>query len=449
MSHNDRPISRARLLAGIGATGAGIAGASVLQQAGSSTAAASPPSDWANVKIDHGAKGDGTTDDTAAIQAAVDTAATAGTVAYFPPGTYKVTGTIHVAGASIHAAFGAVIKHQPADDTTDCMVITGLNAGRTKISGLQIKGLQDGHGFGRDLVRVAKGDYVTLDDLYLDSAKRDAVHVEPGQSFFWIENMLLVNVKIQSPRRDAFHYAIPAGLTDVFINQTTMINCESRAAARHALALINSNEGAASNKISCLKVVNCELAGTGSTSEPLARLSGSINGGTVENISFEDSAVEDTTATRTGDAVLISGKVNGLFRFENSIHYGTVRGITGLTLFPHYFYRNIFSSASVPLYSSHMGLYRKYRTATLAQGAHEDTYQLQGGEILKGYVLDRYNNEDWYAEFTCLNTSALVVAAQNNVVVSLSGSTIRLTNTSSTATSLELFLLRMAKDTAF
>lgn len=447
MNQENPPISRKNLLAAIGA-GVGIAGVSLIS-AGSAPALASPPNDWENVKIDHGATGDGTTDDTAAIQAAVNAAASSGSLVYFPPGSYKVVGTIQVGGVSIQAAFGAIIKHKPVDNNADCMAITGFNDGRTKISGLQIKGLQDGHSFGRDLIRVNKGDYVTLEDVYLVSAKRDAVHVEPSQSNYWIENLLLINVKVQSPLRDSFHCAVPASLTGVFVNQTTMINCESRSAVRHALALFNANEGAASNKISCLKVLNCELAGAGSTSEPLVKLSGSVNGGTIENISIEDSAVEDTAATRTGDAVLITGKMSGLFHFDNSIHYGTASGITGSELFPHYFYRNVTSSASVPVYNSHMGLYKKYRTASLAQNAYEDTHQLQAGEIIKGYVLDRYNNGNWYAEFTCFNASTLVVAAQQNVAVTVNGSTIRLTNTSSTATSLELFLQRVTKDTAF
>nr|MDA8319057.1 glycosyl hydrolase family 28-related protein [Actinomycetota bacterium] len=46
---------------------------------------------------DFGARGDGTTDDTAAIQAAVNAAvAAAGGIVYFPPGTYPISSTITI-----------------------------------------------------------------------------------------------------------------------------------------------------------------------------------------------------------------------------------------------------------------------------------------------------------------------------------------------------------------
>jgi hypothetical protein len=49
---------------------------------------------WINVKVDHAAAGDGTSDDTTEIQAAIDAAATAGGgFVYFPSGTY-LTGTL-------------------------------------------------------------------------------------------------------------------------------------------------------------------------------------------------------------------------------------------------------------------------------------------------------------------------------------------------------------------
>ncbi len=46
--------------------------------------------------LDHGAKGDGTTDDTAAIQSAIDSVVAAGGEVFVPAGDYKVTSTIQV-----------------------------------------------------------------------------------------------------------------------------------------------------------------------------------------------------------------------------------------------------------------------------------------------------------------------------------------------------------------
>lgn len=60
-----------------------------------------------NVKdVTYGAKGDGTTDDTAAIQAALNAVPTNGGVVYFPPGAYKITATLHptVSGTSLMGA---------------------------------------------------------------------------------------------------------------------------------------------------------------------------------------------------------------------------------------------------------------------------------------------------------------------------------------------------------
>lgn len=58
-----------------------------------------PRSDWVNVR-DLGAKGDGKTDDTAAIQKALDGVGNGSTV-YLPPGTYRVTKTLTLTGPLI------------------------------------------------------------------------------------------------------------------------------------------------------------------------------------------------------------------------------------------------------------------------------------------------------------------------------------------------------------
>ena len=54
---------------------------------------------WANVKTEFGAVGDGKTDDTAAIQRALDSVkvnASPKKVLYFPAGRYRITGTLRL-----------------------------------------------------------------------------------------------------------------------------------------------------------------------------------------------------------------------------------------------------------------------------------------------------------------------------------------------------------------
>lgn len=60
---------------------------------------ASPTSSFVSIRS-AGAKGDGSTDDTAAIQSAITSAASSGQIVFFDQGTYKVTGTIYIPSGS-------------------------------------------------------------------------------------------------------------------------------------------------------------------------------------------------------------------------------------------------------------------------------------------------------------------------------------------------------------
>lgn len=182
MKPSEPKLSRRKMLAAIGAAGIGMAGTSMLGGA-VRTAFASAPTDWYNVKDPaYGAVGDGISDDAARIQAAINDAAASGGTIYFPPGRYRIQGTLTAGTVTLLGTIGSVLEHYPANDTTDCLVITGTDAGRTKISSLTFKGLQNGHAFGQDLIRIKKGDYVVLEDVYLVTPKRDALHVEREQA---------------------------------------------------------------------------------------------------------------------------------------------------------------------------------------------------------------------------------------------------------------------------
>lgn len=78
--------------------------------------------EWINVK-DYGATGDGVSDDTSAIQAAIDAAIPLKTTVYFPPGIYFISSQTpplnpKVGGIKFFGTVGSVIKHDNAEFPT-------------------------------------------------------------------------------------------------------------------------------------------------------------------------------------------------------------------------------------------------------------------------------------------------------------------------------------------
>jgi Pectate lyase superfamily protein len=84
-----------------------------------------PFNSWANVRRDYGASGNGESDDTAAIQSALNDLGRQGRseVLYFPPGTYRITQTLYLNGSPLSGpdSFGSggvgLIGDDPATTT--------------------------------------------------------------------------------------------------------------------------------------------------------------------------------------------------------------------------------------------------------------------------------------------------------------------------------------------
>lgn len=371
-----------------------------------------------DVEQDFGAR-EGAADNTAALNAAFLSAKNTRRPVVIPAKNFRVKGKLLIENITVEAD-GATFIHVPDNDNTDCIEIVGANGGRTKIEGLTIRGMQDGHEYGRDAIRLAKGDYVQLMDITVINIKRDAFNARPTSSQQWVENLIIENFKVQGGEvyvdgvltpvtRDGFHFELSGSATYTFMNQLTFINCETRSVYRYPWLFQNDiTHNNTAQKISNVRIINCEVSGAPAP-YALIKIQGSPGVAPIENINIEDCAVEDTTGGRTGPAIEITGKMSGLFRFENDIIYGTAAKIEGYELFPHVYIRDINAAAYVPIVNSHEGVQKKTRTGTIAAaGGNADVHMLADGEVLEIEVIERYNNSAFYGFFKTYHKANLV-----------------------------------------
>jgi hypothetical protein len=88
----------------------------------------------------YGATGDGATDDTAAIQAAIDAAAVAGGTVYFPPGTYLCTVTATTRAVHFQGAGSFVSKLEAVNAGEYAITLDYGSFDATRVDGLRFLG---------------------------------------------------------------------------------------------------------------------------------------------------------------------------------------------------------------------------------------------------------------------------------------------------------------------
>lgn len=172
---------------------------------------ASKFTDTVSVK-DYGAVGDGVTDDTTAIQAAID-AAPAGAKVFFPAGQYEITSSILITkSVTLSGAASTTIQYMPG------ITLTGYHRGMIIIQPTT----QDVTG-------------VRVENLVLDGNRQNNTQVIPGGtpteynpgisivpyfyynvSNVWIQNVHIKNVQgdgITVQSQNSYHYVIPKNIT--------------------------------------------------------------------------------------------------------------------------------------------------------------------------------------------------------------------------------------------
>jgi hypothetical protein len=120
--------------------------------------------------IDHGALGDGATDDTASLQRAIDAAGPAGATVFLPPGTYR-TGrlTLH-SGVHLRGAGGDATTLTLRTGTNAAIVETAPGSSRFSVRDLTL----DGNQAGGDGLRLNGDDY-EISDVVVFNCRGDGI----------------------------------------------------------------------------------------------------------------------------------------------------------------------------------------------------------------------------------------------------------------------------------
>lgn len=171
-------IARRRILL----TGAFAGASAVAMNASTGLAAAATtttttPPDWINVK-DHNATGDGSTDDTAAIHAAISAAPAGGGVVYFPTGTYKLTSAVTVKSGLTFRGDGPMASFVVQSSTTD-HGFAGTDLLFVEFDGISIDGPGSGSGMGVYFTITANPatQYVAMRDCMVKNWGSDGVNI--------------------------------------------------------------------------------------------------------------------------------------------------------------------------------------------------------------------------------------------------------------------------------
>jgi len=265
-----------------------------------------------NVK-DYGAKGDGTTDDTAAIQAAIDslkntsisaTAHRGGTV-YFPPGRYKITSTLTITqtgGITLRGAgYGALLNNLNATTIGESYegpstILNGCGSGQAAIEVL-----------GSDYATTWNTSWVTIERLDIKNLANTVHGIKLNAGSAIMDRIVLDRVTIHGGDRAVW----VTGLAGDQPFDVQILGCD-----------IEINLGLAPNQAFNYGVyidagggVNTVIRDTAirGAAENSIYHNGAVNI-TIENCTLEGSGKEHIYIAKQGTTKIIGGHMEGCFQ---------------------------------------------------------------------------------------------------------------------------------------
>lgn len=130
-----------------------------------------------NVK-DHGALGNGSTDDTAAIQATINLASANGGIVFLPPGTYNISASLTLTSNVVFTGAGQGATTIQQNSTTSA-AITGADLTAVRIQDMRINGPASGTGIGIRLTLSTATSVLNLSvvDVLVSSFGSDGINV--------------------------------------------------------------------------------------------------------------------------------------------------------------------------------------------------------------------------------------------------------------------------------
>ncbi len=183
-----------------------------------------------NVK-DYGATGDGSTDDTSAINSAMSAVNSAGGVLYFPTGTYMVSSTLTTPSSNVvitGTGTGTKIKLTSGWSGTSVFNLTNSNVTITSLMFIGGSNLTASPNPAANMIEITAAQYCTISDI--DSNYVNGYIVEAqGNATRGVQGLLIKNIRgnkngygIRTLGHSGSTYAVQAMITNIYMQQVSI-----------------------------------------------------------------------------------------------------------------------------------------------------------------------------------------------------------------------------------